>query len=110
MPSKVGIRMLIEEPHSLCGIDGGATAQRDDDIRLEVAHDCYAAHDGLYRRIRFYLSRKSHNGSMLARSSQIDTEAYPHIPVSPSIGSDYDESSADVRHNFSRYCTESFSK
>ena len=44
--------MLIEQPHTLSGIHSGAAAQGDNDVRLELTHSLYAAHNGFYVRIR----------------------------------------------------------
>ena len=46
-----GVRVLIERPHRFCSVDWGAAADRDDPVRLELAHLLGALHDGLDRRV-----------------------------------------------------------
>ena len=50
---KGDVRVLVLDPHGLCGIDGGAAAHGNDPVRLKLQHGLGTAHDGLHRRIGF---------------------------------------------------------
>ena len=48
---KAGVRVFVEHPHRLCSVNRRTAAHCDDPVRLELAHNFCAAHDGLNRRV-----------------------------------------------------------
>ena len=44
---KGDLRVLVLDPHGLCGVNGGTAAHGDDPVRLELQHGLGTAHDGL---------------------------------------------------------------
>ena len=45
------VRVLVEQPHGLGGVDGRTAADADDPVGLELGHGLGAAHDGLNGRV-----------------------------------------------------------
>ena len=52
---KGDIRVLVEHPHPLGGVHGGAAPQGDDDVGLEVVHRLHTPHDGVHRGVGLHL-------------------------------------------------------
>ena len=50
---KGDLRVLVLDPHGLCGINGGAAAHGNDPVGLKLQHGLGTAHDGLHGRIGF---------------------------------------------------------
>ena len=55
---KIDLRLLIEEPHGFGRVHWRTTAQRDDGIGLEAAHQIRAFIDGLDARISFDIGKQ----------------------------------------------------
>ena len=57
---KGDLRVLVLDPHGLCGINGGAAAHGNDPVGLKLQHGLCAAHDGLNRGIGFDALKQLH--------------------------------------------------
>ena len=90
--------MLVEQPHSLGRIDGGAAAQGDDDVRLEGAHGLHAPHDGFHVRIRLHVGINLAVAILLPLAEII--KDLIHIAQLYHGGIGDDESAGDILHFF----------
>ena len=57
---KGDLRVLVLDPHGLCGINGGAAAHGNDPVGLKLQHGLCAAHDGLNRGIGLNALKQLH--------------------------------------------------
>ena len=74
------IRVLIECPHCLCGIDWRTTADGNDPVRLEFGHCLCAFHNGLNGRVWLNALEKLnfHAGFLQISLNAIEESALSH--------------------------------